>query len=281
MSLSLSVIIPTHERASTLRHCLDYLEKQTVASEIEVIVVSDGPDPETTLLMGETKWKMPVKFFEIEKSQQGVARNRGVAKALAPIVLFIGDDIFLAPDACEKHIDAHHMHAGCAVLGFTTWDPSLNITPTMRWLEKTGWQFGYNLLAPYKKGFVPKNLQHRFTYTSHISVPTDIARDHPFHEDVTLYGWEDIVWGQELRDDNVKLFYEPDAAALHHHPINLDASLARIETLGKSLLHLTKVAPELDRKPEGFKLFAYKVIALLPTIRGRHYKAFLKGLEKS
>jgi hypothetical protein len=43
-------------------------------------------------------------------------------------------------------------------------------------------------------------------------------------------------------------------------------------------MHLTKVAPELDRKPEGLKLLAYKLISLLPTMRGKHYRAFLLGL---
>jgi len=279
---SLSVVIPTHKRADRLKQCLSHLEQQTAAGELEVIVVSDGHDTETTLLMGETQWKINVKFFEIEKSQQGIARNRGVEKATAPLTLFIGDDIFLAPDACEKHLAVHRAHSKkpLAVLGFTTWDPGLDITETMRWLEKTGWQFGYNLLTPYRKGFVPKEMQHRFMYTSHISVPTDIAKKFPFHEDVTLYGWEDIVWGQELRDAGVSLYYEPDATALHHHHITLDDSLARIETLGKSLLHLTKIAPDLDRMPRGWKLLAYKILALLPTMRGKHYKAFMRGIER-
>jgi glycosyltransferase involved in cell wall biosynthesis len=181
---------------------------------MEVIVVSDGHDSETTLMMGETQWGLPVKFFEIEKSQQGVARNRGVSEAGAEIVMFIGDDAFLAPDACEKHLNAHTAHTQpIAVLGFTTWDTALEITPAMKWLEKTGWQFGYPMLNPYQHAFVPKDMQHRFTYTINISLPTRIAKAIPFRTDVTLYGWEDILWGQQLRDADIPLYYEPDATA--------------------------------------------------------------------
>lgn len=290
-SPALSIVIPTHKRADILRKCLEHIEKQTIAKRLEVIVVSDGHDEETEKLMkhilltenGPNASLARMEYFEIPKSQQGVARNRGVEKATAPIILFGQDDIFLAPDACEIHLKAHKLEASgskpIAVLGFTTWDPDLTITPTMRWLEDTGWQFGYNMLATYKHDVVPAEMQHRFTYTSNISVPTEIAKKHPFREDITLYGWEDILWGQELRDAGVQLFYEPDATALHHHHITLEDSLQRIETLGQSLMHLTKIAPQLDRRPTGLKLLAYKLIALTPTMRGKHYKAFLAGLS--
>ncbi len=270
-----------------MKECLQALSKQTIADQLEVIVVSDGHDSDTVLLFDDTsKWPMPVRFFEIEKSQQGVARNYGVQKASAPMTLFIGDDIFLAPDACEKHLKAHShnplpiTHNLKAVLGFTTWDPSLEITPAMTWLEKTGWQFGYSMLTKYQHAFIPAEMQERFTYTSNISVPTEIAKKFPFRTDVTLYGWEDILWGQELKKAGIPLYYEPDATALHHHVVSLDDSLARIETLGQSLMHLTKVAPDLGRKPTGLKLLAYKLIALTPTMRGRHYRAFLAGVRQ-
>ena len=145
---TLSIVIPTHKRAATLRQCLDHLAVQTIAGELEVIVVNDGGDEETREMMRATSGKrQAARYFEISKSQQGVARNRGVEKATAPITLFIGDDIFLAPDACEIHLRTHTgirysafgIRKAVATLGFTTWDPSVGITPVMRWLDKTGW----------------------------------------------------------------------------------------------------------------------------------------------
>jgi hypothetical protein len=41
------------------------------------------------------------------------------------------------------------------VLGYTTWDPDLEINPTMKWLEKSGWQFGYPKLKNYEKNLIP------------------------------------------------------------------------------------------------------------------------------
>lgn len=277
-SKRLSVIIPTHRRAAILGQALDHLKKQTVYPQLEIIVVSDGKDDDAAAVTHMRE----ARFLEIPKSQQGVARNRGLQEATAPLTLFIGDDIFLQPDACEKHLAAHD-DAGseCAVLGFTTWDPALDITPVMRWLEESGWQFGYPFLEPYHHAFVPSGLQHRFTYTSHLSLPTAVAKRTPFREDVTLYGWEDVEWGLRLRKAGVRLWYEPDAVAHHHHRIDLEQSLKRMRELGQSAAYLSTVNPELDRLPKGWKRHAYRVMAMLPTLKGKHAKAFLEGIASA
>lgn len=290
----LSVIIPTHRRPEILQKCLEHLQKQTIASDIEVIVVSDDMNEKCT--MKNEKWAISVRFLNVPPCHQGVARNEGVKVAQGKYVLFIGDDIFLAEDACEKHVKAYESCKRLAVsiklhkelptyrfpliatLGFTTWDPACGITPVMRWLESSGWQFGYPQIKKFSHDFVPRNIQHTYSYTSHISLPTEIAKLFPFRSDVSLYGWEDVEWGMRLRDAGVSLFYEPSAVALHHHHITLDNSLKRMETLGRSAVEIQKKVPEFDRVPRGWKLLAYRICALFPTMAGRHRRAFLQGL---
>ncbi len=280
----LSIIIPTHKRPEILFECLSRIEKQTIVDQLEVIVVSDGPDEQTKNRISTTKFQMSVSYFEIEKSQQGAARNKGVSEASGEYVMFIGDDIFLAEDACERHLLALENskfqipNSKLAVLGHTTWDPSIEITPVMRWLESSGWQFGYPNISVYAHGIIPSNIQHRYSYTSHISLPLAIAKKMPFRTDVHLYGWEDIEWGMRLKNAGVHLFYEPDAKAVHHHHITLEQSLQRMEILGRSAIEIAKISPEFDRVPKGFKLFAYKILAMFPTMAGRHRQFFLQGL---
>jgi len=281
---ALSLIIPTHKRAAILKQCLERIERQTVADRLEVIVVSDGHDDETARLFetANPSSKIPIRFFEIPKSQQGVARNKGVAEATGEFVMFVGDDIFLAPDACEKHLkilNSQFSILNSAVLGFVTWDPACGITPVMRWLEKSGWQFGYPMIARYGHHFVPEAMQQRFTYTNQLSVPKKIAKKFPFREDVTLYGWEDIEWGWKLRKAGVKLFYEPDAKALHHHHMEMNDSLRRMETLGRSAVMMDRVTPDLKLVPHGKKMMKYRIAAMLPGMHGRHAKAFLRGID--
>ncbi len=279
--MKLSVVIPTHRRPSTLAICLEHLQRQTVVSQMEVIVVGDGHDDNTARLFARHSWSMPVTYFEIDKSQQGAARNAGVARASGEFCLFIGDDIFLESDACERHLQVYASGKPLtAVLGHTTWDPAVGITPVMQWLERSGWQFGYPMISRYAHDFIPENIQHRFTYTSHISLPLSIAKNTPFRTDVHLYGWEDIEWGMRLKSAGVRLFYERDARALHHHRVRLEESLHRMEVLGESVMHLNRLIPGFDRVPTGGKLLVYKIAALFPTMAGRHRRAFLTGMKK-
>jgi len=285
---SLSVIIPTYRRPNILRLCLQCLEAQTIADELEVIVVSDGPDPETAALFrNPSSYQLQtVSYFEIPKSQQGVARNFGVNHAHAPFVLFIGDDILLERNACEKHLAAHRAsqslipnpQSPIVVLGFVTWDPVVDINPVMRWLERSGWQFGYPKIAKYARAFLPTKIQENFTYTSHISVPTEVARQFRFREDMTLYGWEDIEWGLRMKQAGIHLFYQPDAKALHHHHMTLEQSLVRMETLGQSLALLAEKVPDFRKRISAIKRLSLHTRSLLPTMNGKHQRAFLRGI---
>jgi len=277
----LSVIIPTHKRAEILAECVRRLEHQTIADQLEVIVIHDGADETTDALFKNTKWEIPVHYSSITKSQQGIARNRGVQIASAPVVLFIGDDIYLEKDACEVHIKTHATHADSLVLGYTTWDPDADITDVMKWLEQSGWQFGYPMISQYAHSVVPMSMQHRFTYTSHISLPTNIAKQHPFRTDVNLYGWEDIEWGQRIQTAGIPLLYEPDAKALHHHHITMEDSLKRMQTLGMSAVKMEKVVTGFDRVPHGLKRLGYIFASMLPTMAGVHRKAFMKGVKST
>ncbi len=278
---ALSIVIPTHRRPAILSACLEHLERQSIADKIEVIIVSDGHDPATVEAVNGKTWKVPVKFFEIPKSQQGTARNAGVKNATADAVLFLGDDILLAPGACEAHLAAHAAHGNVAVLGRIDWDPAVGITPVMRWLDRTGWQFGFEMLAPYAGRRVPENVQHTFTYASNLSLKTEIARALPFPEGVTDYGWEDVVFGMELKKKGVGLVYEPAARALHRHRIELEDSLKRMRAIGKTAALFAARDPAFDRVPKGWKLHAYRVLSLLPTMRGKHAKALLEGMSEA
>ena len=236
-------------------------------------------------MMQGLTWPFEIQYFAIPKSQQGVCRNRAVEKARGEIVMLIGDDIFLAPDACESHLHAHERaisiqnsaFSDVAVLGHTTWDPSLKITKLMKWMEKSGVQFGYEKIAKYAHNFLPEGNQHRFAYTSHISLPAKILYQNQFMEDVSLYGWEDIEWGLRLTGAGVRIYYEPEAKAYHHHIFSDDEVWGRSKLLGISAVKMQELVPELKLVPRGLKKLAYLLTSFLPTYMGRHRKMFLRG----
>lgn len=281
MKPKLSVIIPTHNRAETLGECLRCLERQTIADDIEAIVINDIENDKEFERVANSSWQIPIHFETVPPCHQGVARNVGVRKARSSTVLFIGDDIFLKPDVCALHAGIHtNIGTPVAVLGNTMWDPSIEITPVMEWLMESGWQFGYPKIESYAEDFLPKHIQHLYAYTSHISVPQQVAERIPFREDIALYGWEDIEWGIRLRENGVRVYYVPHATALHHHRITLEDSLKRLETVGESAAVLSKKTANFDRLPKGLKRVAYEIAAMLPTMAGKHRAAFLRGVRK-
>jgi hypothetical protein len=52
-----------------------------------------------------------------------------------------------------------------------------------------------------------------------------------------------------------------------------------METLGRSAVEIKKIVPGFDRVPTGWKLLAYRIAALFPTMAGRHRRAFLTGVS--
>jgi len=253
--MQLSVVIPTHNRAEILKTCLEKLMVQE-GVEFEVIVVDDGSTDGTSQVMGEilrSAQNDSLRYIQQPASQQGVARNRGVAEAKGDLILFIGDDIFVPPNFLKTHWDAHQRMSAenVVVLGYTTWDPLLEINDYMRFLENSGWQFGYGFLKP---GFVERPDLYKFFYTSNISMKKSFFEKEKFNESFRGYGWEDIELGYRLaKNHGMRLFYEPQARAYHHHLV-LESDLPKkMQAVGHSARLFEELHPDVHVVPRGWK----------------------------
>lgn len=259
--MKLSVIIPTHNRAEILKTCLTRLENQD-GVEFEVIVVDDGSTDHTEQVMREhVRTHENVAYIKQSASHQGVARNRGVMLAKGEVIVFIGDDIFVEPGFLKAHHDRHAEYDAeeVVVLGFSTWDPALKINPYMRFLESSGWQFGYQFLQP---GFIEKKEPYKFFYTSNISMKREFFNREKFDEDFTFYGWEDIELGYRLwKKHGMKMYYEPEAKALHHHLVEVSNLPKKMNAVGKSAVHFERLQPDVQVIPRGIKSLVIKTAA--------------------
>jgi glycosyltransferase involved in cell wall biosynthesis len=92
--LKISVVIPTYCRPQLLKRCLAALAIQDFdPDEFELIVVTDGPDPETKKLESFPMNKVRIRFLQLpNKKGPAAARNLGWKKAEGKLIAFTDDD---------------------------------------------------------------------------------------------------------------------------------------------------------------------------------------------
>jgi glycosyltransferase involved in cell wall biosynthesis len=97
-----SVIIPTHRRPELLRLAVLSVLAQTYAN-VEVVVVSDGPDPPTAAVMSNLDPR--VLYLELPVNQgPAAARNFGILHSHGEWIAFLDDDDEFLPRKLEAQV---------------------------------------------------------------------------------------------------------------------------------------------------------------------------------
>ncbi|MGH2568470.1 MAG: glycosyltransferase, partial [Bacteroidota bacterium] len=97
-TMRFSVIIPTYNRVTKLRQCVESLLAQDVDPEqYEIIVVNDGSADGTTDYVRSLRGDRRVRLIEIPNSGPARARNRGTQLAEGSILAFTDDDCTCPP----------------------------------------------------------------------------------------------------------------------------------------------------------------------------------------
>ena len=101
---SVTVVIPTFNRARELERALEGLEGQSVGSSLRVIVVDNSSTDSTRSLMEALvpRWDGRLTYIVKEPEGPASARNVGLAAADTPYVLFQDSDIELPPEWVER-----------------------------------------------------------------------------------------------------------------------------------------------------------------------------------
>ena len=219
------------------------------------------------------------------------ARNRGIAEARAPLVLFLGDDCGPAePGMVRGHAEAHSGDgAAHAVVGGIEWDPSLPRTGAMDWLERAGHMVD---LARLRGGAAsPATF-----YTGNVSIPrAALLEVAGFDQRFAGYGFEDLDLALRLADRGVGFAHRPELIVYHAHAYGFAESVERMEAVGRGarLLHrLHDHRRPVPGPPAGRARLA-RGLALAPLrrveppswlpeahdlwLRGGHLAAFARG----
>src|SRR5437667_4364726 len=151
MGVNLSIIIPTFNRATLLRPCLESFARQTLApGTFEVIVVDDGSVDVTREVCRDFETTLALRYLRVNHSGIAAAKNHGVRAATGSILLFADDDNIVDEELCREHVEVHarNPEPHIAVLGYATWAPWLRVTEVMKYVtEVGGFLFAYRHLG--------------------------------------------------------------------------------------------------------------------------------------
>jgi glycosyltransferase involved in cell wall biosynthesis len=263
MKNSLSVVIPTKDRAPALAQTLAGLETQQPGDDFEVIVVDNGSNDEALARVRELIENATIRLRLVEHPDGGpaAARNAGAAASSGASILFLGDDTEPAdPGLVQAHIDLHaaRPEEPYGVLGRITWSPRSPVTPFMRWLENGGPQFNYSEISGG-----PVDAANYF-YSSHVSIKRSMfERLGGFDPRFPSAAVEDMEFGVRLADTGMELDYHPELLVLHDHPTTPEQSLRRSVAIGRSAALYNQLRPDRlhprVKPPEGIAWSAIRV----------------------
>lgn len=129
-------MIPTLGRPEELRLCLEGFTQQTAPRELfEVIVIDDGSAADPTSITSAFAGAINLVLDRREHAGLSAARNTGIERARAPILVLYDDDLRPVPDLVEYCLDFHRHRPAeedAALLHFSP-DPAIAGVPLVRW----------------------------------------------------------------------------------------------------------------------------------------------------
>lgn len=123
ISPQLSVIIPTYNRAATLKKAVESVLHQTLA-HYEIIVVDDGSTDRTENTLADLLKEKPVlegrlRYFFQRNQGKSVALNYGLSHARGEWIAFLDSDDLWLPNKTEEQFQAIHKYAPLSEACFT------------------------------------------------------------------------------------------------------------------------------------------------------------------
>lgn len=247
---AISVVIPTHNRAESLKRSLMALSRQIVVESFEVIVVADGCTDDTAGRVSDLDLPFSFRFLEQEPAGPAAARNRGAEAARGEILLFLDDDMEAAPALIDSHLKAHMAFPEGIVQGYFPIAVGSDRRDFMMRSTAVWWDRLFaNLSEP----------GHRFRFTEictgNLSVPRDLFISiGGFNPGFHNKAGEDFDFGARVLGQGLHVRFVRNAFSWHHDRPSLSRSLFRARAEGRGHVLISRKAPSLTRAlPLGFK----------------------------
>ena len=242
---SLSVLIPTKNRAQELDKTLSaYLKQSLAPGKYELLLVNDhGRLSEVEKLAERYGEHLNIRLINnAGKGGPAAARNLAIERARGEIVLITGDDIVPDEAFLAEHLDGHRRfpEVETALVGRTHWHPDLPPSPFHDYIGgEGGQQFNYQGMAHGRKAHF-----NRF-YTSNCSLKrTFLVEDEQlFSTHYRFAACEDIEFAYRLHLKGMELRYWEKAEGYHLHEMTPQSFTSRQYKVGQMLTLLALQHP--------------------------------------
>lgn len=199
MQIDASVVIPTYNRSTLLRHCLHAYARQTYPRDrYELVIVDDCSSDDTAGVVEELRGKTGVraKYIRNEKRMHITrTRNLGIEAASGRIVIQTDSDLIPTPEFIEGHMEAHR-EPGVMCTG-----PVINIS---------------SLDQLFVKRPSAEDLCRHPLPGANGSVSREVLLGvGGYDEDLCEYGWEDLELATRLRAQGIRPTRSLRAAGYH------------------------------------------------------------------
>ena len=241
---SLSAILCTFNRAELLSRTLESILRQTLdQSNFELIVIDDGSTDETRKVVESFERRLPLRYAYQANAGLASARNHGIYRSQAPILLFLDDDDLCSPNLFEEHLKTHVQYPDnhFAVLGYVALDPNLAEKPVLHYVTEVGcYLFSYPNL---KHGDV---LDYPYFWGGCSSCKRKFLIEYGVFNPVFRFGCEDIELAYRLSKNNLKVVYNAHAVSTMVRDISFDAFCKRLIRQGESQYVFSQLHPDAE-----------------------------------
>ncbi len=284
-TLTVSVIIPTHNRFKSLERLLNRLASQSYPLHLlEIIVVADGCQDATLEMLKKYQSEYLLQYIALEGKGPAIARNEGAILAKGDLLLFIDDDIDPSTGLIEAHVSAHNK-PDKVVIGYLPFV-----------IQKNLGFYGIRLRSYWEDKFQQMcRPGYRFSYedllSGNFSIPMVLFKKvNGF--DKSLRCREDYELGMRLIKSGAQFNFSTEAWGYHRDEVtDLTHSLKRKRQEGIADIQFTRIHPELFRRfwlaefkshrsiSASFKLFLVFNSPILCDFIARFLQQFMKSLE--
>ncbi len=224
-AFGLSVVVPTYNRAETLRRTLAALLEQNLdGHQVEIVVADDGSQDDTAQVVASLAGgdNPALRHLRLPHGGLGATLNRGILAARAGLVLLLDDDILIEPGVVRGHIEEHARQADRRVLlgGDIVFDQAASL------LEAA---FSRHLPGPPNRR--PRPVNWLYFSQAHMSFRKEfVTQAGMFFTEMKAF--QDISFNHRMFRQGARFVFAPALRGLHLCP-----TLAGSDFLGKAALH--------------------------------------------